>query len=430
MYESFYHLSANPFRLVPDARLFYASSVHKRGLAYLRYGLHQGQGFVVVTGKPGTGKSTLVQTLFSDMSGESMVMAGLTSTNLGADDVLQAVGHSFDVYGDGKSKASLLIEIENFLKTRARMGKRVVLIVDEAQNLPQKSLEELRMLSNFQLGDQPLLQILLLGQQQLREVLARPDLEQLSQRVIASCHLKPLDAEDMRGYVAHRLQCVGWKGDPSISGEALALVYSASQGVPRLINIFCDRLFLAASLEERHDIDKELAESVLAELKEESTGSFALCEGSDCPPLPDLESLTEADVPAAAAASEEEVDEMSPPGAETKTAVAEEQPSSDAFEPTFSKARQKQADTNAPAPKEKPDAESGSAAAESEKEFNSEPEGGDYLALDLSESQPQRVAEEDEATSQVKKWLALLFLFLAMSAAAIWFVLKGGKHFL
>jgi len=216
MYESFYHLSANPFRLVPDARLFYASSVHKRGLAYLRYGLHQGQGFVVVTGKPGTGKSTLVQTLFSDMSGEAMVMADLTSTNLGADDVLQAVGHSFDVYGDGKSKASLLIEIEKFLKIRARMGKRVVLIVDEAQNLPLKSLEELRMLSNFQLGDQSLLQILLLGQPQLRDVLARPELEQLSQRVIASCHLQPLDAEDMRGYVAHRLHVSAGKVIPPL----------------------------------------------------------------------------------------------------------------------------------------------------------------------------------------------------------------------
>jgi len=206
----------------------------------------------------------------------------------------------------------------------------------------------------------------------------------------------------------------------------LALAYSASQGVPRLINIFCDRLFLAASLEERHDIDKELAESVLAELKEESTGSFALCEGSDCPPLPDLESLTEADVPAAAAASEEQVDEMSPPGAETETAEAVEQAPSDAFEPTFSKAGHKQADTNVTAPKEKSDAGSGSAAAEPEKEFGSEPEGGDYLALDLSESQPQRVAGEDDASGQVKKWLVLLFLFLAMSAAAIWFVLKGG----
>lgn len=143
MYESFYGLTANPFRLVPDARFFYASAGHKRGLAYMRYGLHQGQGFVVVTGKPGMGKSTLVQTLFTELSDQSLVVAGLTSTNLQADDILQAVGHSFDVYGDGNSKASLLISIENFLKARARQGKRVVLIVDEAHNLPRQSLEEL-----------------------------------------------------------------------------------------------------------------------------------------------------------------------------------------------------------------------------------------------------------------------------------------------
>jgi len=275
MYESFYALNANPFRLVPDARFYYASSGHKRGLAYLRYGIHQGQGFVVVTGRPGTGKSTLVQTLFSELTDQQLIVASLTSTNLGATDILQAVGNSFDVYGDASNKASLLIAIENFLKAKARQGKRVILIVDEAHNLPKASLEELRMLSNFQLGDKSLLQIMLLGQHQLPEILARPDMEQLSQRVIASCHLQPLNKDETRAYIGHRLQCVGWRGDPSISAEAVAVVHAASTGIPRLINVFCDRMFLAASLDGKHDIDLQQAKAVLAELQQEATGIFS-----------------------------------------------------------------------------------------------------------------------------------------------------------
>ncbi len=275
MYESFYALKANPFRLVPDARFYYASSGHKRGLAYLRYGLHQGQGFVVVTGRPGTGKSTLVQTLFSELRDRQLIVASLTSTNLGATDILQAVGNSFDVYGDASNKASLLIAIENFLKAKARQGKHVILIVDEAHNLPKASLEELRMLSNFQLGDKPLLQIMLLGQHQLPEILARPDMEQLSQRVIASCHLQPMNKDETRAYIGHRLQCVGWQGDPSISAEAIAVVYVASTGIPRLINVFCDRMLLAASLDGKHAIDLQLAKAVLLELQQEATGTFS-----------------------------------------------------------------------------------------------------------------------------------------------------------
>lgn len=220
-----------------------------------------------------------MQALFNELGDEPMVVASISSTNLGADDILQAVGHSFDVYGEGRSKAALLIAIEGFLKARARQGKRVLLIIDEAQNLPLTSLEELRMLSNFQLGDRPLLQIMLLGQHQLKEMLALPALEQLAQRIIGACHLNPLvDAEETRGYICHRLQCVGWRGDPAIDGEVLALIHQASRGIPRLINIFCDRLLLSASLDERHEIDLALAEALLAERCAESTGSF--CDGA------------------------------------------------------------------------------------------------------------------------------------------------------
>lgn len=256
MYEAYYGLRANPFRLAPDPQFFYESTCHKRGLAYLRYGLHQGQGFVVVTGVPGTGKSLLVQTIFAELAaGQRMVLSSINNTNLEADDVLRAVANSFDVYCGDSSKAALLNALENFLIEKNRQGKRVLLIVDEAQNLPKRALEELRMLSNFQRGDQPLMQIMLLGQQQLQSILADPAMEQLTQRVIASCHLYPLDPTEIRSYIEHRLRHVGWRGKPSFSGEALALIGHITRGIPRLINTFCDRLLLAAYLDEKQQID-------------------------------------------------------------------------------------------------------------------------------------------------------------------------------
>ena len=302
MYEAYYGLSANPFRLAPDPQFFYESACHKRGLAYLRYGLHQGQGFVVVTGVPGTGKSLLVQTIFAELAGQRMVVSSINNTNLQADDTLRAVANSFDIYCNDTTKAALLNAVERFLIEKNRQGKRVLLIVDEAQNLPLSSLEELRMLSNFQNGDQPLMQIMLLGQQQLQQILADPRMEQFTQRVIASCHLRPLDAADTRGYIAHRLSHVGWCGKPNFTGEALGLIHHCSQGIPRLINTFCDRLLLAAYLDEKMEIDANHVRSVVKELQGEATGAWQSINIDAAPPtslapLPDGEICPPAMVP-------------------------------------------------------------------------------------------------------------------------------------
>ncbi len=282
MYESYYGFKANPFRIAPDPSFFFASAGHKRGLAYLRYGLHQGQGFVVVTGEPGTGKTILIQTLLAELSRDEYCVATITNTNLRAEDVLRSVAENFGIdQRAAKTKAELLGAIQQFLEAQHQAGRKSLLIVDEAQNLPPRSLEELRMLSNFQIGHDGLLQIVLAAQPQLRKTLAAPSMEQLSQRIIAGCHLKPISAEETRGYIAHRLKRVGWGGSPSFSGEALSLIYGLTRGIPRLINILSDRVLLAACMEERDHVDRELVANVLAELKEEGTGAWVNAEVDD-----------------------------------------------------------------------------------------------------------------------------------------------------
>ncbi|MFC1748659.1 AAA family ATPase [Pseudomonadota bacterium] len=294
MYEAYYNLSANPFRLAPDQKFFYESACHRRGLSYLRYGLHQSQGFVVVTGVPGTGKSLLVQTLFTELADRRMVIATLNNPNLCDLNILRAVANCFDVHYPEDNKAGLLGAIERFLINQRQLGKHVLLIVDEAQNLPKKSLEELRMLTNFQCKEQALIQIMLLGQQQLQKVLSDPSMEQLSQRIIASCHLAPLNAMDMRLYIEHRLGVVGWQGHPAFTVAALRLIHHHSRGIPRLINNLCDRLLLAASLDEKDEINREHVEVVMDELRSEASGAWRESSApvdwstaADLAPLPD-----------------------------------------------------------------------------------------------------------------------------------------------
>ena len=269
MYKEFFGLSGKPFQLSPDARFFYPSSEHKRALSFLEYGLGQGDGFIVVTGDVGTGKTTLVQTLLAELDPKETVVANLVTTQLAEDDMLTLVGAHFGLRLNSTSKALLLRDLEQLFIQRAREGKRVLLIVDEAQNLPEKSVEELRMLSNFNHQGRPLVQVFLLGQEEFRETLLSPGFEQLRQRVIATYHLNPLNAEETRTYVEHRLTRVAWKDDPSISDEAFGHIFEFTQGVPRRINNLCDRLLLYAFLEERHDIDGEVVRTVAEEIGSE-----------------------------------------------------------------------------------------------------------------------------------------------------------------
>ncbi|ADE16331.1 secretion ATPase, PEP-CTERM locus subfamily [Nitrosococcus halophilus Nc 4] len=275
MYQKFYKLTGKPFQLSADPCFFYGSTVHKRALSYLRYGLMQGEGFIVITGPIGAGKTMLARTLVSELADNNTIAAQVVTTQLEANDMLRIIAASYGLTHEGVAKATLLKAIESFLITRAREGKRVLLLVDEAQNLPPDSIEELRMLSNFQVGERALLQCFLLGQEEFRQILALEDMEQLRQRIIAAYHLTPLDKDETQGYIEHRLNLVGWEDDPLITDEAYDAIYNHTGGLPRRINSLCDRLLLYSYVEERHTIDEQEVSVVTKEMDLEGIRSKA-----------------------------------------------------------------------------------------------------------------------------------------------------------
>ena len=269
MYEQFYGLTAKPFQLRPDPHFFFGSKGHKRAMAYLEYGLSQGEGFIVVTGEVGAGKTTLVRNLFNKLPSDQIVAAHIVNTHLDPDDTLRMVVSAFGLPYEGASKTDLLTRLEQFLHTVDRQGKRALLVIDEAQNLNPKTVEELRMLSNFQTDEKSLLQTFLLGQPEFRTTLHSAGMQQLRQRVTASYHLGPMDAEETRAYIEHRLHTVGWRDDPTFSDNAYAAIYEYSGGIPRKVNALCDRLLLMGYLEELHALKEKDVNEVIRDIQSE-----------------------------------------------------------------------------------------------------------------------------------------------------------------
>jgi len=269
MYESYFGLSAAPFNLTPDPDFYFDSRGHGNALAYLKFGVHQGEGFVVVTGEIGAGKTTLVRTLLSGLDRQGIVAAQIVSTQLEAGDLLRSVAIAFGIPPKNLSKPDLIATIEAFLTSLVLENKRALLIVDEAQNLNRQAIEELRMLSNFQLGNRALLQSFLIGQPELRALLTSKPMEQFRQRVIASCHLGPMDAQETSNYVEHRLSRVGWKGKPSFDAAAYEAIYRSTLGIPRRVNLLCNRLLLATYLAFSVRIDGATVETVANEMRSE-----------------------------------------------------------------------------------------------------------------------------------------------------------------
>jgi general secretion pathway protein A len=270
MYESFYGLTSKPFQLNPDPNFFFGSKQHRRAKAYLEYGVSRNEGFIVITGEIGAGKTTVLRSLIDSLHGTNVIAGHLVTTQLGAEDTLRMVGAAFGFRVKDVPKSELLITLEAFLISQTSKGKRCLLIVDEAQNLSPRAVEELRMLSNFQFGNQALLQSFLIGQPEFREILQRPEMEQFRQRVAATCHIGPLDADETRSYVEHRLKCAGATDKPSFEPTAFEGIYKASGGIPRRINSVCDRLLLLGFLSGRTHLTAEDVAEVAKEFAQES----------------------------------------------------------------------------------------------------------------------------------------------------------------
>ena len=282
MYESFYGLTGKPFQLNPDPSFFFDSKEHSRAMAYLEYGLHKNEGFIVITGEIGAGKTTVLRNLLGKIDPEQVVAVQLVSTQLNADDTLRMVGAAFGLRITDKSKSELLLSMEAFLIELSIQGKRALLIVDEAQNLTLQAMEELRMLSNYQLNNQALLQSFLVGQPEFRSVLDSPHMEQLRQRVIAACHIGPMDVDETRGYIEHRLRHVGWTGKPRLKSDAYKTIFSVSEGIPRRINSVCDRLLLAGYLARKDVFTSKDVNEAAREIHDETRGGWG---DSSSPPL-------------------------------------------------------------------------------------------------------------------------------------------------
>ena len=267
MYDDHFGLTGRPFQLTPDPHFWFETATHRKAMAYLGYGLAQGEGFIVITGDIGAGKTTLMGHLTENLDPAALNVIKLVSTAIHADDLLRIVATALGVDPDGLTKAQLLTVIERGLLSVARTGRRTLLVVDEVQALPVDALEELRMLSNFQAGGHALLQIVLLGQPEFRDRLHGSErLEQLRQRVIAIHHLDPMEEHEVADYIAHRLTLVGWTGRPDFAADAFAALYQGSGGVPRRLNLLAGRVMLHAAVENLDLIDGRIVRTVLRDL--------------------------------------------------------------------------------------------------------------------------------------------------------------------
>jgi putative secretion ATPase (PEP-CTERM system associated) len=269
MYERFFDLRERPFALSPDPEYLYPSRVHREALDYLRYGLESHAGFVVITGEIGSGKTTLLQTLQRGLDSETTV-ARIVNTILEPRELLETILIDLGLDPAGHSKPLLLRDLAQYLVDQRLAGRLVLLVIDEAQNLSLAALEELRMLSNLETEKSKLLQIVLVGQPNLREKLASAELEQLRQRITVSYHLQPLDQDEAANYINHRLRRAAIGAPLEFPRDATDVVHARSRGVPRIINVICDAALVFGYAEERRQVDLPLIREVLTEL--ETTG--------------------------------------------------------------------------------------------------------------------------------------------------------------
>ena len=287
MYEKFYNLTGMPFQLTPDSRFFFGSRGHSKAIAHLNYGLAQGEGFIIITGEVGAGKTTLVEWLRSQMDRTAFTVARVNTTQVSEGDLFRLAMAGFGLVDESLTKAALLHRFESVLRQHEAVGRRCLLVIDEAQNLSLPALEELRMLSNITVDGRTSLQTILLGQPQFRRMLASPNLDQLRQRVLTSYHLGPLSQDETRAYIEHRLNAVGWNDDPHWDDDAFTAVFSHTGGIPRRINRLCSRILLFGVLEETHQITAAIVDTTAIELAQDLEGvrqDFAEATDGDAQP--------------------------------------------------------------------------------------------------------------------------------------------------
>jgi putative secretion ATPase (PEP-CTERM system associated) len=265
MYERFYRLRERPFALTPDPEYLYPSKVHREALSYLRYGIESHAGFVVITGAIGSGKTTLLQTLLRGLDNQTTV-ARVMNTLLDPRELIEAAMIDLGMDPAGKSKPAMLKDFGEFLVNERAAGRMVLLVIDEAQNLSLPALEEIRMLSNLETEKSKLVQIILIGQPDLRDKLDRPELEQLRQRITVSNHLQPLDADETARYINHRLARASIGAPLEFPRVVTDRIHERSGGIPRLINVIADATLVFGYGEERCEIDGPLIAEVIADL--------------------------------------------------------------------------------------------------------------------------------------------------------------------
>ncbi len=267
MYEQFYGLDGPPFLLTPDPRFFFSSSNHQRAINHLVYGLDQREGFIVITGEVGAGKTMLVEQLWLQLNRNTYAVAKVVTTQVSGDDLLRLVMDGFGLnVVQGTDKSVLLRRFEAMVRDLRSVGRRCVLVVDEVQNLSFAALEELRMLSNITVDGKASVQTILLGQPQFRSILASRDAEQLRQRVLASFHLGPLSDDETRLYIEHRMKTAGWTGNPRWEPDAFAAVHRNTGGIPRRINTLCSRVLQFGALDEQAAITGDMVSEVAEEM--------------------------------------------------------------------------------------------------------------------------------------------------------------------
>lgn len=269
MYLDFYNLTQRPFKLTPDLHFFFKSRSQEKALAYLLYGIEQGEGFVAITGGVGYGKTTLIQRLIEEARKKRVEVNRIAAANVGAENILELVCASLDIPFENKGKVALFKSLEEYLLKRHKRNIRVLFVIDEAQTLQQEALEELRILSNIEVNGRAALQIFLVGQIELRDTLLLPKFEHLRQRIIASYHLEPLSRAEVEKYVINRLQVAGWENDPEIDPVVYDFIHEWTNGIPRKINLLCDRFMLLGYIEELHKLGEDEIVMAIKDMEKE-----------------------------------------------------------------------------------------------------------------------------------------------------------------